>query len=261
MGARQQRAVHQRDQRIDRVARDNRQRIAREGPGEIRPARLQRQRRISQPAPDGHQRHGRADQSAQQNHGRVPGQPGAAHHQDEGEQVLDDHQPGIGRIEEPRPGDGAMIVEEAGPDAGEHGGREHHRRQAQVEPGHHGDDEQRAECDADAGDEQVQRRADLRLGLAAAQRIEAHGREPDPVHHRGVDQDDDGGADRIAAEFRRPEEKGDQQPENEVQRGVDDERQKDRHRVSIMRPEAPVSSSRVGGADSGLPRRRGAALA
>ena len=233
-------------QRIDRVAGDQRQCVAGKAPGQILAKATQRQRRIGESAAHGQQRGGRAGEPAEQHHGRVPQPPGAADHQNQAEQVLDDHHPGIGGIEIAGAGDGAMIIEQPGGDAGQHGGGDQHRRQAKIDPRGHRRDKQRAERQADAGSQQIQRRPDFGLRLPRSLRIEAHGRELQPIHQRGVDQHDDRGADGVAAELVRPEKQRDQQAEHEIHAGIDHEGQQDCHCGWGMPPLGASNSWRAG---------------
>ena len=259
MGVRQQGAVGERDQRIDRVAADERQSVKQEAPGDALARRADGERGVGQRAADAEERDRDAGEAAEQHDRRIARQPGAADHQDQRHDVLDDDHPGIGGVEEAGAGDRPVIIEQARPDAGQHGGRQQHRRQSEIDPRRHGRDEERRERQADAGGQDIERGADLGLGLARLERIEPHRREPQPVEHRRVDQNDDGGANGVAAELGWTEKQRDEQAEDEIQAGIDDEGQQDGHVGLLDDPSAAPRRDAFG--DSGFRAERVIGLA
>ena len=96
-------------------------------------------------------------------------------------------------------------------------------RQAELDARHQHRADDDGQPDRENGESRVEGRAHLRLVVPRALRIEADRRKPDPVEDCGLDDEAKRKREREPAIFLRPQEFRDDQPDHEIEEGVNHE--------------------------------------
>ena len=174
----------------------------------------------------------------------------AAGREAQGEGVLDENEARIQPVLKARPQEAGRIVEQPVDERRDEGEADQLRR----------DGEARAEAQNDArarrqqqhGDDiaDVERRPHFRFAAPGLARIEAQGREPDPVEQGDLDRQPERHGDGEAPEFLGAEEARDDQADQEIEQRVDEQRREHPHGDAAA-PERRTGAGQTGSAPAG----------
>ena len=219
---------------VDAVGGDQGQAVDEEQPPRLGQAYAHhRRRRVAQRRAQEGDGERLADATGQENIDRLGIEPGGTRHGHEGEHVLQRNEAQVEAAVETRPRQSCVIIEQADADGDQPGsGRDHGAALRVLVRGEIEASVQECRC-AEAERHHkigpVETLADPRLVDADAARIEPRRGQAQPLEQEGVQHHGACGGQGEDAELCRPEQLGDEQPDHEIEAGIQDEGDDDGH--------------------------------